>query len=56
MTDDDFSFLDWGVGVYPAVKLPPVEPDMTREIKRAEAKRAGWKLWESVQKELVRRD
>ena len=54
MTDEDeYSFLDWGVGVYPAV--PPVEPNMTALIRKAEARKAGLKLWESVQRELVKR-
>ena len=50
--DDEYSFLDWGVRVYP---VPPQEPDMTRIIRRAEAKRAGLKLWAEVQRELVKR-
>lgn len=50
--DDDFSFLDWGVGVYPAVR--PVEQHRAQLIRRDEAKKAGLKLWAEVQKELTR--
>lgn len=40
------------VGVYPAI---PIEPDMTRYKRIAEARKAGLRLWEAVQKELVKR-
>lgn len=53
--DDDFSFLDWGVGVYPAVRPTPEEPDGQRLTRIAQAKRDGERLWEAVQKELVKR-
>ena len=50
--DDDFSFLDWGVGVYPAVVIK--EPDGERLRRRDQAKRDGQRLWREVQKELTR--
>lgn len=52
--EDEFSFLDWGVGVYPAVR--PQEPDRSVLIRKAEAKQAGLKLWAEVQRGLVKRD
>lgn len=46
--------MDEDVGVYPAVR-PPEPYDVKRLIRIAEARKAGWKPWEEVQKELVKR-
>lgn len=47
------AWMDEDVGVFPAAIIK--EPDMTREIRIAESRKAGLKLWAAVQKELVKR-
>ena len=44
---------EWGVGVYPAVA--PQEPSGERLRRIQDAKDAGTRLWEAVQKEMVKR-
>lgn len=50
---DDDGDNDWPCGAYQAVY--PKEPDMTRQIRIAESKKAGLRLWQEVQKELTKR-
>lgn len=52
--EEDWSFNDWGVGVYEAV--PPQEPDGERLTRMADAKRDGARLWREVQAEIRRHD
>lgn len=58
MTSPLFDFEDdepeWGLGTYPPAIVQ--ESDMTRLIRIAESRKAAQKLWDAVQKELVRRD
>lgn len=51
---DSDEWMDEDVGVYPAVR-PPEPYDVKRLVRIAEARKAGLRLWEAVQKELVKR-